>query len=105
VLTLSERLRALSVDLVSLKSSPPSLSIVCERLKKPQCVHLRLHLVALGNLYECGLLITLGDCHRLAGLVLVVDHGENLGDCWCLRSLAIVRDLCSSPGEIRQEKL
>ena len=46
--------------------------------------------MALGNLYECGLLITLGDCHRLAGLVLVVDHGENLGGFWSLRSLSIV---------------
>ena len=53
--------------------------------------------MALGNLYECGLLITLGDCHRLAGLVLVVDHGENLGDCWCLRSLAIVRGFVLIP--------
>ena len=61
--------------------------------------------MALGNLYECGLLITLGDCHRLAGLVLVVDHGENLGDCWCLRSLAIVRALCLSLQEICQEQL
>ena len=47
--------------------------------------------MALGGLCDSGFLVTLGDCHHLAGLVLVVDHGENLGDCWCLWSLAIVR--------------
>jgi hypothetical protein len=46
--------------------------------------------VELGNLYECGFLVTLGDCHHLAGLMLVVDRGENHGGCWCLRSLSIV---------------
>ena len=28
-----------------------------------------LHLVALGNLYDWGFLVTLGDCHHLNGLV------------------------------------
>ena len=46
--------------------------------------------MALGNLYECGFLVTLGDCHHLAGLVLVVDRGENLGGFLCLQSLSIV---------------
>ena len=53
-------------------------------------MHLRLHLVALGNICDCGFLVTLSDCHHLAGLVLVVDHGENLGGFWSLRSLSIV---------------
>ena len=72
-LTLSNRLRIWSVDLVSLKSitslsSPsPSLVLIHERLGKPLCVHLRSHLVALGGDCHCGFLITLGDCRHLDG--------------------------------------
>lgn len=48
-------------------------------------------LVALaGGLCDSGFFVNPGDCRHLAGVVLVVDHGEDFGDCYCLRSLAIV---------------